>query len=83
MIDYVKECIKTFDSYASDDQEDQDERGTQHPLLSIPTARNFPRPGAKFHSVVAKILFATKSKTRYWHLDLVPCKKVRESDTDD
>jgi hypothetical protein len=72
---------QTFDSYASDDRKKiKTSAAPNNLLLSIPTARNFPRPGAKFHSVVAKILFATRGKTRYWHLDLVPLQEVRESD---
>jgi hypothetical protein len=86
MIDYVKECIKTFDSYASDDRKKIKTSAAPSNLFVVnPDSKKLSKTRSeKFHSVVAKILFATKrarpdTGTSISYL----CKKVRESDTDD
>jgi hypothetical protein len=46
MIDYVKECIKPLIRMRRMIARRSRRARTQQSLLSIPTARNFPRPGA-------------------------------------
>jgi hypothetical protein len=78
MIDYVKECIKTFDSYASDDR--------KKIKTSAAPSNPFVNPDSKKLSKTSEVpqcgkensICYKEGKTR--HLDLVPCKKVRESD---